>query len=361
MSEVVIVGGGVIGLSAAFELADRGLSVRVLEQGTPGQEASWAGAGMLPPGNPDRATGPEPLLRGHSHRLWPEWVARLTALTGLSPEFSRCGGVEVRPHAPPAVLTDEIATWRQEGVAVEPLTEADLRSRFPQLAREIVAAYYLPEWGQVRNPRLLKALIAACAAKGVMLSVGQPALGFDWHADRVVAVRTPTGSVAADWVVIAGGAWSGELMRQVGVEIPIEPVRGQIVLLEQRPLPFDYVVQCGARYLVPRADGRILIGATEEHAGFVKANTADGVQGLLAFATELVPALAAARFEHCWSGLRPHRAGGLPVIGPAPRAKNVIIAAGHFRAGLQLSPVTAVLVRQLVCGQSPLLPVEWFS
>ncbi|MDZ4686270.1 MAG: FAD-dependent oxidoreductase, partial [Planctomycetaceae bacterium] len=177
----------------------------------------------------------------------------------------------------------------------------------------------------------------------------------------VIAVRTPAGPVAGETFVIAGGAWSGELARQVGVDVAIEPVRGQIVLLEQTPVPFRYVIQSGARYLVPRADGRILIGATEEHVGFVKANTADGVRGLLEFATQLVPGLAGARLEQCWSGLRPYRAGGLPIISRAPLAENVIVAAGHFRAGLQLSPVTAVLVRQFVCGQPTLLPVEWFS
>lgn len=361
MVDVVIIGGGVIGLSAAFELAESGISVRVLEQGTPGREASWAGAGMLPPGNPDVATGSEPLLRGHSHRLWPDWAARVTERSGIAIEFARCGGVEVRLGSSPTALDEEIATWQREGVAVEPLTVSDLRERFPHLSPDITAAYALPEWGQVRNPRLLKALIAACEARGVTISSGQPVTGFERRGDRIVAARTTAGPVAAESFVIAGGAWSGELLRQVGIEIPIEPIRGQIVLLDHHPIVLRGIIQSDSRYLVPRADGRILIGATEEHAGFVKANTSEGVRGLLEFATQLVPGLAAARFEQCWSGLRPHRAGGLPVIGRAPLAENVIVAAGHFRAGLQLSPVTAVLVRQLVCGQPPLLPVEWFS
>uniref|UniRef100_A0A7C2K0J7 Glycine oxidase ThiO n=1 Tax=Schlesneria paludicola TaxID=360056 RepID=A0A7C2K0J7_9PLAN len=361
MPDVVVIGGGVIGLSAAFELAESGLSVRVLEQGMPGREASWAGAGMLPPGNPDVATGPEPVLRGHSHRLWPEWAARITDRSGIATEFARCGGVEVRLGSSPIALDDEVAAWRREGVTVEPLSTAGLRDRYPHLSREITAAYVLPEWGQVRNPRLLKALVAACATRGVTISAGHPVVGFEQIGDRVVAARTPAGPVAGEAFVIAGGAWSGELLRQVGVEIPIEPVRGQIVLLQKQPPLFGHVIQSGARYLVPRSDGRVLVGATEEHAGFVKANTSEGVQGLLMFATQLVPALATAQFEQCWSGLRPHRAGGLPVIGCAPLARNVIVAAGHFRAGLQLSPITAVLVRQLVCGQPTLLPVEWFS
>jgi glycine oxidase len=361
MADVVIIGGGVIGLSAAFELAESGLSVQVLEQGTPGREASWAGAGILPPGNPDVATGPEPLLRGHSHRLWPDWAARLTERCGIATDFVRCGGLEVRLADSPTALDEEIGVWKREGVAAERLPTAALRDRHSSLSPDIAAAYWLPECGQVRNPRLLKALIAACLSRGVTLSSGRPVIGFERAGDRIVAARTPAGLVSGATFVIASGSWSGELARQVGVDAVIEPVRGQIVLLEQTPLPFRCVIQSGARYLVPRADGRILVGATEEHVGFVKANTSDGVRGLLEFTSQLVPGLGAARLERCWSGLRPHRAGGLPIIGQAPLANNVIVAAGHFRAGLQLSPVTAVLVRQLVCGQPPLLPVEWFS
>ncbi|MDZ4684091.1 MAG: FAD-dependent oxidoreductase, partial [Planctomycetaceae bacterium] len=187
MPDVVIIGGGVIGLSAAFELAESGLTVRVLEQGTPGREASWAGAGMLPPGNPDRATKPEPLLRGHSHRLWPEWAARLTERSGIATEFARCGGVEVRVGSSPNALDEEIATWQREGVEVQPLPLPMLRDRYPQLSTEITAAYSLPECGQVRNPRLLKALIAACVARGVTVSSGQPVTGFERAGERVIA------------------------------------------------------------------------------------------------------------------------------------------------------------------------------
>ncbi|HUQ72465.1 MAG TPA: glycine oxidase ThiO [Planctomycetaceae bacterium] len=361
MTDVVIIGGGVIGLSAAFELAESGLSVRVLEQGTPGREASWAGAGMLPPGNPDVATGPEPLLRGHSHCRWPEWVARTTARSGIDPEYARCGSLEIPLDSDPSEFKNQIATWESEGVAVELLTRSQLHEHHYFLSDDITSAYRLPECGQVRNPRLLKSLMMACESLRAPIITGQPVIGFYWNGDRILAARTASEVYTADHFVIAGGAWSGGLLQQLGLDIPIKPIRGQIVLLEQRSLPFRCVLQSGSRYLVPRRDGRILVGATEEDVGFLKANTSGGVQGLLEFATRLVPSLRRAEFERCWSGLRPYREGGLPLIGRSPRARNVVIATGHFRAGLQLSPVTAVLVRQLVCGQPTLLPVEWFA
>ena len=351
--DVIVIGGGVIGLSIAFELAGQGASVRVLEQGQFGQEASWAGAGILPPGNPEWARTPEARLRAASHVLWTDWTERLRAETGIDNGYSRCGGLEVRANGAASELDAEVAAWRAEGVVVETPDLDELRDRFPALHPNITSGYVLPELGQVRNPRHLKALIAACASRGVDLRAGNPVVAFDRAGDRIIATRTTGDEHHAAEFVVAGGAWSRELLRQAGHDLAIEPIRGQIVLLEARPLPFRSVIQVGARYLVPRADGRILIGSTEEHAGFDKRNTAEAVAGLIDFACGLVPALSDARFERCWSGLRPHAPGGLPHIGRLPGTTNLCVAAGHFRAGLQLSPITAVMVANMIVGGTP--------
>jgi glycine oxidase len=358
MSDVIVIGGGVMGLSIAYELAEQGLSVRILEQGQIGHEASWAGAGMLQPGNPDWAQTPEARLRAASSRLWPQWAERLQERTGIDTGYLRCGGLEVRLSGAATALSDEIASWQREGVEVETLSTDVVRERFPAVNTAVSAAYFLPALAQVRNPWLLRALQAACVQRGVELSTGCPVTALEANGERVHTARTPHGEFAAGQFVIAAGAWSRELIRQAGLTLRVEPVRGQIVLLESQPLPFHCVIQQGARYLVPRRDGRILVGATEEHVGFDKRNTAGAIAELIAFAASLVPQLQHARFEKAWAGLRPHLPGGLPYIGRAPHLSNVCIATGHFRAGLQLSPITSTLIREIILGQPPSLPLD---
>lgn len=351
MGDVVVIGGGVIGLSIAYELSLHNLSVSVLEQGQFGQEASWAGAGMLPPGNSAWASTPEARLRSASYDRWPTWVQQLQELTGISTGYVRCGGITVACHGLDEEYAHEVARWKAERLVAESLAPLELRQRFPFLSETVTHGSFLPDVAQVRNPWLIKSLHAACAQRGVTLLAGHPVMAMEHDGHRVHSVRTPAGEITAGQFVIAGGAWSGELARQVGVELPVEPVRGQIVLLETRPLPFTHVIENGTRYLVPRPDGRILIGSTEEHVGFDKRSTAGGVAGLLALAQQLVPCLADARVERTWAGLRPHRPGGLPYIGRGGNYDNLFIAAGHFRAGLQLSPITAQLMRELLLGQ----------
>ncbi len=361
MADVVVVGGGVIGLSIAYELSAHGVSVTVLEQSQFGQEASWAGAGILPPGNPDRACTPEARLRAHSHVLWPTLTAQLLEETGIDNGYFNCGGIETRIGGDSTQLSGLIEAWRDEGVEIEELDSASLFEREPELNRSTVSAFRIPDKCQVRNPRHLKALVCGVAGRGVELRTGCAVTGFEIHNGKVQAAQTVLGRIEAGQFVVAGGAWSRSVLRDVGTPVAIEPVRGQIVQLTARPLPFRHVIAVGPRYLVPRPDGRILVGSTEEWVGFDKRNTADGVGELIRFATELVPALRDARFERSWSGLRPGSYDGLPYLDRAPNTENLFVAAGHFRSGLQMSPMTAVLMRQLLLGQQPTIPLDAFA
>ncbi|HEV3302269.1 MAG TPA: glycine oxidase ThiO [Planctomycetaceae bacterium] len=371
MDDVIVIGGGVIGLSVALELAGQGAAVTVLEQADFGREASWAGAGILPPGNPDAAVTPESQLRALSHSLWPDWAEALTAETGIETGYARCGGLELRSGSEENLddLTTEIEWWRGQGVRVEELDSNALKEHEPLVSPEIVAAYRLPELGQVRNPRLLKALLSGCAARGVRLRAGTPVIGLEEQGEanpedngrRIDSLRTHSGSVRAGRYLVTGGAWSRGLLASVGLDVAIDPVRGQMVLLSQSPRMFSHVLQTGSRYIVPRDDGRILIGSTEEHVGFLKVNTASAVSELLAFGASRVPALAQARFERCWSGLRPGSADGLPYLGRVAGFDNLFVAAGHFRSGLQMSPGTARLIRQALLDQETDIPLEPFQ
>lgn len=357
MADVIVIGGGVIGLSVAYELAGQGIAVRVVDQGPLGREASWAGAGMLPPGNPAFSLSPEQRLRALSHSLWKPLSEELQSTTGIDNGYRLSGSIEVRLSGSPDQLTTEQTGWRDEGVEVAETTIAELRQRESAITPQVVAGYRLPELGQVRNPRHLKALMAGCAARGVQFSPGTPVIGFDRHAEKIVGIKTPAGTLQAGTFCLCTGAWSAGLAEMLKLSLPIKPVRGQIVLLNAEPLPFRHILQVGSRYLVPRPDGRVLIGATEEDAGFEKRNTAGAVSGLIRFATELVPALANASLETCWSGLRPGSPEGLPFLGRVPETENLYIAAGHFRSGLQMSPGTAVILRDLILGHEPSIPL----
>lgn len=353
MSDVIVVGGGVIGLSIAWELASHGATVKLIEQSTIGREASWAGAGMLPPGRLSGETSGEGRLRALSCELWPDLTAALRESTGIDNGYQKCGAVEISFDRSLQTESDE---WRASGNEVEVLSEGRLRQVEPEISADVEQAYRLPEFCQVRNPRHLKALAAACVDAGVEVIEGEPVRGWQIHDGHVTHVRTTCSRHEARQVVIASGAWSRELTREAGAKINIEPMRGQIVLLRCPALPFRHVIQDGARYLVPRSDGRILIGSTEERAGFIKQNTVDGVQNLLQFAVSVVPALADAEIERTWAGLRPFSGREEPFITRLPNQENLFLAAGHFRSGLQMSPGTAVLVRQMLQDQETSIP-----
>jgi glycine oxidase len=362
MDDVIVVGGGVIGLSIAWELAGQGVAVAVIEQGDFAREASWAGAGMLPPGNLENAHTPEAQLRGLSHLLWSDWAESLEAETGIAIGYTRCGGLELRRGADADQLSDEILAWRSEDVRVEELTPDAARKLEPHLSPEINAVFRLPDLGQVRNPRLVKALVAGCAARGVRLVPGTPVIGFEEREGVIASLRTPSGDqFRAGRYCVAGGAWSRTILESLGIRLAVEPVRGQIVLVSHVPRLISHVLQTGPRYLVPRDDGRLLIGATEEHVGFLKSNTAAVVSDLLAFGASLVPAIADARFERAWSGLRPGSVDGLPYLGRVGGYENLFVAAGHFRSGLQMSPGTARLMRQTLLDAETDVSLEPFS
>ncbi|MEX0716332.1 MAG: glycine oxidase ThiO [Planctomycetaceae bacterium] len=365
MVDVVVVGGGVIGLTIAWELARAGVSVRLLEQGAFGREASWAGAGILPPGNPARARAPLDRLRAESAALWPELTAALTEETGIDNGYRVCGGIMLSRGGDLGEHRAALSACRDEDLPVEVPTAAQLRELEPAIAPADATAgdeaYLLPTAAQIRNPRHLKALVAACVARGIELRSGETAIGFDSEGDRITAIRTTTDAHRAGRFCIASGAWSRRLLAAAGVDLPIEPVRGQMALLSLPRAPFRRVLQAGERYLVPRPDGRVLVGSTMERAGFDKRTTAAGIAGLIEFAVGLVPALGDATLERTWAGLRPGSPDRAPFLGRVPSHANLFVAAGHFRAGLQMSPATAVVMRQVLLDEDPLIPLEAFG
>jgi glycine oxidase len=361
--DAVIVGGGVIGLSIGYALAREGISCTVLDRRELGREASWAGAGLIPPPSEGRPKLASSILqlRAWSAELYPRWSAALREETGIDNGYRRTGGVDVaRTEAEEAALRATAGRWRLEGIVHERLAPGDHVRVEPALNPEIHLVYFLPDRAQVRNPWHLRALATAAAARGARLAPWSPVERIETRGDRVVAVRTAAGEIPCGQLIVAAGAWSGRLLGELGLRAPTPPWKGQIVLLRHdRPL-IRRIVEHGKNYLVPREDGRVLVGATEEDAGFDTRPTAAAARDLLDEAIGLCPVLAEAEVEATWAGLRPGSIDNRPYIGPAPSFRNLIVATGHKRAGLQLSPATAELVADLVLGRPPRLDLDPF-
>jgi glycine oxidase len=359
VSEVVIIGGGVMGLTTAWELAKAGKSVEVIDQSGLGTEASWAGAGLLPPGHRGDPTDPlVPLLR-RSTELWPVISRELKEETGIDNGFAPCAEIQIL--RPDQSVEAEIREWTINGVKAERLSAGQIKQLEPLIADNLGDGYLLPEGTQVRNPWHLDALAAACRKHGVHFRTNTKVTGFESAGGQVVAVITDNGTIDGEQFLVAGGAWSGKILESAGVSLDIEPVRGQMVLFRTPKRQLHHTIEIGKQYVVPRSDGRILAGSTEEWVGFVKENTESGVRGLIDFAHRLVPSLKHAEVEKTWAGFRPHAKRGQPYLGPVPGYHNLFIAAGHFRAGLHLSPVTGKLMSQVIAGTSPELSLTEFS
>jgi glycine oxidase len=364
--DVVVVGGGVIGLSTAYLLAAEGLKVTLLDRDEPGRAASWAGAGILAaPGSNPPADDPEAQLRHLSARLHPEWAERLHHETGLDSGYRRCGGLDL------ALAPDELeqlaateAALRAEGISTERLDGNQARRLETTLSGRVLGGLLVPDRAQVRNPRHLRALLTACRSRGVTVRPSTPVESFARGRDgaTITSVRTadPNESISAAAFVLSAGPWTAGLARSVDLDVPTPPVKGQIVLLRARVGLARRILERGPRYLVPRDEGLILVGATEEDAGFDVRTTASATLDLLDFALGLAPGLADAKLERTWAGLRPGNRDGRPTIGRAPGVANLYVAAGHRRHGLSLSTGTAALLTEEILGRTPSISLDHF-
>ncbi len=354
--DVLIVGGGILGLSVAYELSQYGKSVHVLDQGPMAREASWAGAGIIPPANRRSATHPYDQLRGLSYELHSEWAERLRVETGIDTGFRRCGGLYLARSSGEAASLQALAMEHRElDVAFEELQSDELQSLEPALEQvvktgELKAVYLMPGECQIRNPRHLQALILACQQRGVKISPNREVTEFEIVGNRLSQVHCDGEVFAAEQFCLTAGAWTYALLSRLGVSTGIMPVRGQIVLFRCQDRPFQRIINEGPRYLVARDDGHVLVGSTEEEVGFDKSTTEEAISALRQFAQSWVPCLTADKIAQSWAGLRPGSFDGMPYIGEVPGLSNTFAAAGHFRSGLYLSPGTAVTLGQRIRG-----------
>jgi glycine oxidase len=355
-SDVLIVGGGVIGLSIAWELARREFRVCLLDTHRIGRSASWAGAGILPPVATRNAVDPYEQLRARSHQLHQQWASRLREETGIDTGYQRCGGVYLaRSPGEAATLLANQSWWDTHAIEYSPLTRDQLVRLEPELAdvsAQVRGAWLLPDECQLRNPRHLQALREACRRAGVRLLEQTEIIDFGSSEGRIASARAADGRVFfADIFCVCAGAWARHFLTQLGYANGIMPVRGQMVLYQCPRPPITRVINEGNRYLVPRTDGLLLAGSVEEEVGYLCETTPEAIQQIRQWAEQLLPHLRLCEVKDTWAGLRPGSYDGLPYIGQVPSRANLYLAAGHFRSGLHLSCATAQAVANLITGK----------
>jgi glycine oxidase len=350
-ADVVIVGGGVIGLAMARGLALRGVRhVCLVERATLGTEASFAAAGMLLPQVEADTEDDFFKLACNSRDLYPAFARSLREETGVDIELDTTGTLYLALNEHDQEEIEKRYRWQaRAGLAVELLSGVEARELEPCISESAFGALLFPNDIQVENRRLLSALANSVDSLEIDLLTETNVESLEFERGRVTGVQTSRGLIACKSIVIAAGTWSSFLLRSSGCPDPaIQPVRGQMVCLESKPQLTRHVIYSPRGYLVPRQDGRLLAGSTSENAGFAKRVTAGGVSSILRNALEISVSIATLPVVDTWAGLRPRPADGLPVLGPCGEIDGLFYATGHYRNGILLAPLTAELITEAV-------------
>jgi glycine oxidase len=348
--DAAVAGGGLIGASIAFELAAEGLSVAVFDAQHPGREASWASAGMISPAPESSAMASLLPISMASVRLYPEFIQHVEEVSGKTVGYRNEGALDLLLNGTGQAEMDEIlALHRGAGLRAEPLSGPEAREIEPALTGELRAAIHRPDEASLDNRLLTEATLEAARHKGAEIFPGNGAKALWNEGNACKGLQLQTERVGARWTVIAAGCFSARI-EGVAVYAPVTPAKGQMMALRCGSVNLKKDLWSGHMYLVPRHDGRIIAGSTVEYEGFDHSVTVAGMKRILTGAISMVPALESARIEETWAGLRPDSPDHLPILGPTD-LEGLLIATGHFRSGILLTPVTARLIRDWVTTQ----------
>jgi glycine oxidase len=345
-ADFVIVGAGAVGLTSAIALLTEGYRVTLLERGEVGQEASWAGGGIMSPlcswDYQDSVTR----LAHRGMKMLPEAAAQLQAQTGTDPEYIQSGMLVL----PPFDRAQAQAWCAQHDYP------AQLIAATPYLPEQ--NGLLLSEVGQVRNPRLLQALRQRVVMLGGVIREQQEVLGLEVQGEQICALRTTQGDVAADAFVLTAGAWSKQLLGEHALHMEVKPIRGQILLFKFDTPPFKHILVRSGLYLIPRRDGHVLVGSTLEDVGFDKSTTVEARDDMLRKVYEILPAWRDHAPIRHWAGFRPGSPDNIPTIGRHPSITNLYANTGHFRYGVTMSLASAELLVNEIAQRPQAIPVD---
>ena len=355
MTEVVIVGAGVMGSATAFYLASRGVSVTLLEQnrvgGVPG--ASGASGSML---QALSGEGDAVERQGQQSRaIFKELARELYDLSGVDVGYTEPGTIILAFSGDgiAQVKGRRVAAYERNDEPHEWIDPAQIRTLEPAVSDTVVAGLYLPKSQNVYAPHYVKALAHSAAARGAILHQGVSVTGVARSGGRVTGIQTSQGDIACDALVLATGAWTGLAARWLDRSLPVGPQRGQIMALQSRPPQrrVRHILHGHSGYLIPKANGTTVIGATHDAVGFDARVTGAGLQWLMHTGTRMVPELAEATFRHAWLGFRPiMEDGGRPIVGRLPGLDNAYVASGHGAIGVTVSPAVGQSLAALIAG-----------
>jgi len=358
-SDCLIIGGGLIGMLTAREFALAGMQVQLLERGNLGTESSWAGGGILSPLYPWRYAAPVSVLARESHAIYRELIDNIRQESGIDPELRQSGLL-----MPACDEVDEAKQWAaQYGADLQQLDAKQCTECAPELAPTIAeqGALWLPKVTQVRNPRFVKALKRSLEQLGVKIATQQSVSTILVEKGVAKGAQTQDEHYYADNVVITMGAWSADLLDGLGKRPEIAPVKGQMLLYKTPKDSIKRVILHQDRYVIPRKDGRVLVGSTLEHVGFDKSTTDSAKADIVASAERIAPLLVNCEIERHWAGLRPGSPSGIPYIGGHQTISQLYVNAGHYRYGVILGPASARLITDIVLNNKTKIHSEPYS
>ena len=350
-ADVILIGGGVIGLMTAREFLNGGAAVILLEKNVCGQESSWAGGGILSPLYPWRQSQAITDLVLPSLKCYPQIATELFENTGIDPEWTQ-NGLLITQN-PDIELAQ---TWCKNSQVKLDIPD---NSFFQNLNSHSQQSIFLPEIAQIRNPRLLQALKQDVLNKGLHLVENCEITSFSLQHQKIQYIESTQDKFSATEVVMTTGAWTHSIFQKLLIDVTgtprIYPAKGEMLLFDTKPNTLPHIVLEGEHYLIPRRDGKILVGSTVEYDVFHKDLTLEAKKKLLQFATSVCPLLKQSSIIKHWAGLRPATDNGVPYIGRHPDVANLSLNAGHFRNGLNMAPASAQLLVDLLLNRLPVV------